>query len=169
MPLFLIRRRDNYSSRCLRRETETTGARVWAWLDPAVMKSGYGSRRPTAETQFHIAAFSFCQHLIRHMLCSSLSLLTHIPPVIHIQTQCLHKERVRFHCSLLLIGQNRQFLGLREASRHKRSLWGEAARHCSCGPWCYRTVHLLHTLLPRNSICHFTPPLLLYFTPGSVQ
>ncbi len=47
----------------------TTGAHVWAWLVPAVIKSGYGPRRPTAETQFHI---EICKHLTWHMLCSSL-------------------------------------------------------------------------------------------------
>lgn len=55
----------------------TTGAWVWAWLDPAVIKSGFGPRRPTAETQFNIAALSFRQHLICHMLCSSLSSSTY--------------------------------------------------------------------------------------------
>lgn len=55
----------------------TTGAWVWAWLDPAVIKSGFGPRQPTAETQFNIAALSFRQHLICHMLCSSLSSSTY--------------------------------------------------------------------------------------------
>lgn len=115
-----------------------------------------------------------------------LSLFFHIfhPPHMSTSTQCLHKERVRFHCSHLFIGHYRSYLvymraaGLSDRSCRERRLdtgavpVGRDVTDLSiCPPECFLHIQTLSPQLhlPLGLSRHFPPQRLLYFTPGNIQ
>ncbi len=141
----------------------TTGAHVWAWLVPAVIKSGYGPRRPTTETQFHIEVCTF--NMTYALLLSLFFHLFH-PPHTSTSKHSVYIRKGEISPFTLVYWAQQIIFLVYMRSAGTGDCWidvllfglrlvlrGQVARHRShsCGPLCYRSVHLPAWAFPTHT------------------